>query len=427
MNNALINSHPHQLEIAKDNTRFKVAVSGRRWGKSVLGREMILAKAFDMPGSLSWIVTPTREMNKDIHWDALKQRVKELNWRVKINETNLSITKLIGGSKIILKTADNPDRLRGRGLDFVVIDEFRDMDQSVWQDILRPALTDKKGEALFISTPNGHDILYDLYLLGQGENPEWKSWHYRTIDSPFIDAHEIEQAKNDLDKMTFEREYEASFDTAGGNPYYSYTNLNNKPFELNSYSPVIFTCDFNATEKPMSWVVGQRVIEGITDITNWKASLSYQYTNTEVMCKIADEWLLKNLRTYPSHLIFYGDYAGRQQKSNSSFSDWQIIEDYFRNKAKIEKRIKPCRSIRDSIAATNAQLANTKGERKQFVDPEGCKELIEDWNKCEWKTNGRELKDNDNFRGHLCRAVDYYNDYEHSIKSNKNLNNIKLI
>ncbi len=427
MNNALINSHPHQLEIAKDNTRFKVAVSGRRWGKSVLGREMILAKAFDMPGSLSWIVTPTREMNKDIHWDALKQRVKELNWRVKINETNLSITKLIGGSKIILKTADNPDRLRGRGLDFVVIDEFRDMDQSVWQDILRPALTDKKGEALFISTPNGHDILYDLYLLGQGENPEWKSWHYRTIDSPFIDAHEIEQAKNDLDKMTFEREYEASFDTAGGNPYYSYTNLNNKPFELNSYSPVIFTCDFNATEKPMSWVVGQRVIEGITDITNWKASLSYQYTNTEVMCKIADEWLLKNLRTYPSHLIFYGDYAGRQQKSNSSFSDWQIIEDYFRNKAKIEKRIKPCRSIRDSIAATNAQLANTKGERKQFVDPEGCKELIEDWNKCEWKTNGRELKDNDNFRGHLCRAVDYYNDFEHSIKFNKNLNNIKLI
>jgi len=427
MNNALINSHPHQLEIAKDNTRFKVAVSGRRWGKSVLGREMILAKAFDMPGSLSWIVTPTREMNKDIHWDALKQRVKELNWRVKINETNLSITKLIGGSKIILKTADNPDRLRGRGLDFVVIDEFRDMDQSVWQDILRPALTDKKGEALFISTPNGHDILYDLYLLGQGENPEWKSWHYRTIDSPFIDAHEIEQAKNDLDKMTFEREYEASFDTAGGNPYYSYTNLNNKPFELNSYSPVIFTCDFNATEKPMSWVVGQRVIEGITDITNWKASLSYQYTNTEVMCKIADEWLLKNLRTYPSHLIFYGDYAGRQQKSNSSFSDWQIIEDYFRNKAKIEKRIKPCRSIRDSIAATNAQLANTIGERKQFINSEGCKDLVKDWEYCQWKENGKELSETDDRRGHLCRAVDYYNDYEHSIKSNKNLNNIKLI
>lgn len=354
-------------------------------------------------------------MAKDIHWNELKTRCRQLNWRIKVNETELSITRLTNKSKIVLKTADNPDRLRGRGLDFAGIDEFRDMKQSVWQEIIRPALTDKKGIAFFGSTPAGKDILFDLYLLGQNqiENPEWKSWHYKTIDSPFIDPAEIEKAKKDLDLITFKQEYEASFENAGNSPYYSYSEKNiNNEYKLSSSLPVVITCDFNATVKPMSWNIGQR--QG--NVTYWTKTFSYTQTNTETMCEIVYEYLANN-QIRPPELLFYGDFAGKQQKSNSSYSDWQIIENHFRNYTqKFSKRIKPCKSVRNSIAATNSQMLNSFNESRQFYNSIECKELIKDFTHCKWKDNSIQLDESDNLRGHCSRAIDYYNDYEFPIK-----------
>ena len=411
MNLNLIEQHPAQKEIAEDLSRFKVVVTGRRWGKSVLGREIALKTAKNTNDALVWIVTPTREMAKDIHWDALKERVRQLNWRVKVNETNLSITRLRNNSKIVLKTADNPDRLRGRGLDLVIPDEFGSMNQEVWAKILRPALTDKKGSAVFISTPNGKDVLFDLYKNAE-KQADWKSWHYTTMDSPFIDNSEIEQAKRELDKYSFAQEYLASFETGGNPPYYAYTAYNHSLHVLNNNLPVIVACDFNATEKPMSWVIGQRE----NNSTHWTKTFSHTFTNTQTMCEIVQEYL-KGLHQHYKHIIFYGDYAGKQEKSNSSFSDWQIIEHNFKNFAgKYEKRIKPCKSIRDSIASTNAQLCNTLNERKQFVNVNECTALVRDWEGCQWKDNSKELKENDPLRGHACRAVDYYNDFEFPMK-----------
>ncbi len=411
MNLNLIDQHPAQKEIAEDLSRFKVVVTGRRWGKSVLGREIALKTAKNTNDALVWIVTPTREMAKDIHWDALKERVRQLNWRVKVNETNLSITRLRNNSKIVLKTADNPDRLRGRGLDLVIPDEFGSMNQEVWAKILRPALTDKKGSAVFISTPNGKDVLFDLYKNAE-KQADWKSWHYTTMDSPFIDNSEIEQAKRELDKYSFAQEYLASFETGGNPPYYAYTAYNHSLHVLNNNLPVIVACDFNATEKPMSWVIGQRE----NNSTHWTKCFSHTFTNTQTMCEIVQEYL-KGLHQHYKHIIFYGDYAGKQEKSNSSFSDWQIIEHNFKNFAdKYEKKIKPCKSIRDSIASTNAQLCNTLNERKQFVNVNECTALVRDWEGCQWKDNSKELKENDPLRGHACRAVDYYNDFEFPMK-----------
>ena len=411
----LLLQHSEQSLIAKDPARFKVVVTGRRWGKSVLGREVALKTAFEKPDSLIWIVTPTREMGKDIHWQFLKDRCKALGWKIKTNETNLSITRIKNRSVIALKTADNPDRLRGRGLDVVVLDEFGSMDQTVWQEILRPALTDRKGSALFISTPAGHDVLYELHKEAQTREG-WRSWHYKTIDSPFIDPLEIEEARRTLDARTFAQEYEASFDIGGNPPYYSYSReLNHSEYNINPGLPVILTCDFNATEKPMSWVIGQRRYEHNADVTHWTKCFSYQYTNTAAMCEVVDEYF-KTLPAYPVQVLAYGDYAGKKETSNSSFSDWEILQKYFSGRTKFETRIKPCKSIRDSIAATNSQLCNSLNQRRQFVNTDNCTALVKDWELCKWKDNGRELDEKDPLRGHACRAVDYYNDYEHSIK-----------
>src|SRR5690606_29335148 len=194
--------------------------------------------------------------------------------------------------------------------------------------------------------------------------------------SEILTSEQIDRAKTNLAPKDYDREYDASFETEFGAPYYSYSSLNHQKYPLNPNLDLIISCDFNATEKPMSWVIGQRLNVNGLDITYWDKVLSYQFTNTETMSGICIDWLKERFGDNKSnlHLTFYGDYAGSHHTSNSSQSDWEIIEKKFSNEVRsVRKYLKPCLSIRDSIAATNAQLCNTKGERRQFVNYEECR------------------------------------------------------
>jgi len=132
---------------------------------------------------------------------------------------NLEIT-LINGRKILVRGADNPDSLRGVSLVYLVLDECAFIKQDVWEKILRAALSDKKGRALFISTPSGRNWFYDTFKLGQsGTDNEWKSWHKTTADNETIDPKEIEAAKRTLSSFAFKQEYLSSFDTSGADVF----------------------------------------------------------------------------------------------------------------------------------------------------------------------------------------------------------------
>ena len=135
-----------------------------------------------------------------------------LEWIAKKNEADLEIT-LINGSRIALKSAEHPDRLRGVKLNGLVVDEIaflRDWDR-IWEEALRPTLTDMQAPALFISTPRGYNHFFDLWQKGQGDDPDWKSWRFTTYDNPFVPREEIDQAKNELDEDAFAQEYLAEF------------------------------------------------------------------------------------------------------------------------------------------------------------------------------------------------------------------------
>ena len=125
------------------------------------------------------------------------------------------------GRKILVRGADNPDSLRGVSLTYLVLDECAFIKQDVWEKILRAALSDKKGRALFISTPSGRNWFYDTFKLGQheedeeGYDEEWQSWHFTTQDNETIDPKEIEAAKRTLSSFAFKQEYLSSFDNAG--------------------------------------------------------------------------------------------------------------------------------------------------------------------------------------------------------------------
>lgn len=152
-----------------------------------------------------------------IAWRQLKKMIPE-NLAPVFNESELSVYFPHNASMIELKGADNEDSLRGAGLNGLVIDEFATIydNWSVWHEVLRPALTDKKGWCMFIGTPKGKDAFWELYLRGQKNNKDWKSWQFKTADNPLIDAEEIEEAKRDSPERYFRQEYEASFEDFTG-------------------------------------------------------------------------------------------------------------------------------------------------------------------------------------------------------------------
>ena len=120
----------------------------------------------------------------------------------------------------MVRGADNPDSLRGMSLTYVVLDEVAFIKQDIWEKVIRASLSDRKGRALFISTPSGRNWFYDIYKLGMEEtDDEWRSWHYTTKDNETIDPKEIDAAERTLSSFAFKQEYLSSFDNAGSDVF----------------------------------------------------------------------------------------------------------------------------------------------------------------------------------------------------------------
>ena len=210
------NLHSRQLEVYKSEARFKVVAAGRRFGKSYLATVMLLLKALSSPKKTAkiWYIAPTYGQAEDIMWDMLMEIGGDLivaKWKNKLT------VELVNGMKITLKGADKPDTLVGSGLWYVVLDEFADMKPDVWEQSIRPALADNKGDALFIGTPEGLNHFYEVWLQGtKSEFTEWESFQFNTLDNPIIDEGELQEAAMTMTKDMFAQEFEASFTAGGG-------------------------------------------------------------------------------------------------------------------------------------------------------------------------------------------------------------------
>ena len=211
------NLHEGQFEVYTNDSRFKVLVAGRRWGKTCLAIIFLITEAFKHEEAKVWYVSPFLSQSKNIAWKLLKKML-DPQTIVKINESELSVT-LTGGREIYLKGADHPESLLGVGLNAVVLDEYASMKQDVWQEIIRPMLTDTMGKALFIGTPKGKNHFWELFLLGLKNEQGFSSWTFRTVDNPHIPPEDVELAKQQLNERFFRQEYEASFEDFTGLVY----------------------------------------------------------------------------------------------------------------------------------------------------------------------------------------------------------------
>lgn len=211
MANVDLSLTPWQEEVFSDKSRFKVVAAGRRTGKSHLAAVALIANALNGQDGKVFYVAPTQGMARDILWDKIFELAGEIVEGSNVN--NLTIT-LAGNNTIYLKGADRPDTLRGVSLKYLVMDELAFMKPDVWEAILRPALSDKKGHALFIGTPEGRNHFYDMYMGSTGWD-DWAGWQFSSYDNPFLDSTEIDHAKATLPGWAFRQEYMASFDAQG--------------------------------------------------------------------------------------------------------------------------------------------------------------------------------------------------------------------
>ena len=382
-----------QDTVAKDPTRFRVVIAGRRFGKTHLAIRELCYHAKD-PGKEVWYVAPSYKMAKNIVWRKLKNKLQDLNWIKKHNETELTI-QLINGSTIALKGADNYDSLRGVGLDFIVLDEFADIAPDAFYETLRPTLSDKQGRALFIGTPKGiGNWAYEIYQNAL-DNENWRSYTFTTIDGGNVPAEEIEQAKRDLDERTFRQEYLATFETFTGRIYYAFDRQANIRKYIGSLPDTVYVgMDFNID--PMSAVVAQRSGDTLHIIDEVRMFSS----NTQ---EVVDE--LK--QRFPKQKIWvYPDPAGNQRRSSAGgATDITIL----RNAGFVVKVPNSHTPVRDRINAVNSRLCDTIGIRRMFIDPK-CKYTIEGLERQTYK-EGSSQPDKESGYDHMNDALGYMTDY----------------
>ena len=342
-------------------------------------------------------------MSKEIEWQILLDMIPD-SYIDKTNETSLTI-RLINGSSIALKGAEKPNNLRGRALNFIVLDEFADMRPEAWFEVLRPSLSDRHSEddptrALFIGTPKGRNHFYDLWAKGVDGADGWESFQYTTVQGGNVSPSEIEQAKADLDERTFNQEYCAQFVTYSGLIYYNFDRATSVVKAEDDGGVLHIGMDFNID--PMSAVIAQRKGSNLICI----GEIVIYGSNSDEMAKEIHQ-------RYPNRqIIIYPDPAARQRKTSAGGrTDLSILNNSgFMTKAKSRHP-----AIRDRINSVNSRLKTGDGKRHLFFT-ENCKQTIKSLERQTYK-EGTSQPNKDDGYDHMNDALGYMIDYLFPVKT----------
>ena len=384
-----------QYKISQSHKRFKVLISGRRFGKTYLAITEMMKYAA-LPNQRIWYVAPTLKMAKDICWSNLKEVLNQFNWIEDINETTLTITMRKSNSTISLKSADMPDSLRGTGLNFLVLDEFSDIPKRTWFEVLRASVSDTLGSVFMCGTPRGYgNWSYEMFLKGK-QDKEWDSFQYTTLDGGMVTKSEIEQAKSDLDQRTFRQEFEGTFENYSGAIYYNFHPVDSVvDRQIDWTKPLHIGMDFNVS--PMSAAVAQ--VE--RDKLYFVDEVVIYGSNTDEMCEE-----IRNRYGTKLPIFIYPDPAARQRKTSAGGkTDLSILQNAgFDVKAKLRHT-----AVRDRINTVNSRLKDSKGVRHIFIS-KSCRTLIKGLQRQTYKEDTNIPNKEDGF-DHMNDALGYLVDY----------------
>lgn len=368
--------------------RFMVLVAGRRWGKTTLALWWLINQAFRAGNQICYYLAPTDRQAKRIAWRKLKNLVPP-DMRRSIREAELEI-ELCNGSMIQLHGASNSDRLRGCGLDAIVLDEYAQMPAEVWNAVIRPMLSDRKGRALFIGTPAGHNAFYDLYVAAQSGR-DWAAFHFPTEQGGYVSVEELQALRCDMDTKLYRQEYEASFETLQARVYYAFCReANVTDLVLIPDAPLLIGMDFNVN--PMTAVVTQRAGDQCQVIDE----IVLPDSNTQEMM---DEI---NRRYRGRKGVVHPDPSGAARKTSAPVgqNDFALIR-------QAGWPVYPGKHVPvvDRITNVNTLLCNAKGVRRLLISPK-CRQLIRALDTLTYKENTK-IPDKSAGQDHITDALGY--------------------
>lgn len=339
-------------------TRWSIGVCHRRAGKTVshINELVIGATKCTKQNPRFAYVAPQLNQAKDIAWTYLKEYTAFLS--PKINESELWV-ELPGGKRIRIYGADNPDRLRGIYLDGVVLDEFGDMDPTIWTQVIRPALSDRKGWACFIGTPKGKNTFHKLWVEA-ADDPDWTRVMLKASETGLLDEKELADAQKMMSEDEYAQEYECSFEAAVKGAYYAKElieaekeRITNVPYDPRL--PVHTAWDLGVSDSTVIWFVQVHGME-----TRWIDCLKGE--------GVGLDWYVKELNsrpyTYGEHYLPH-DVEVRELGTGKSRKE--VLEGLGVKNISVGKAL----PVADGIQALRMLLATS------WFDAVKCKEGIE--------------------------------------------------
>lgn len=429
-----------QANLWDSKARFNVVPAGRRSGKTELAKLMIAMIAgggFADPrfgryrvvhdqAPRYFVAAPTYGQARRIYWDDLKAMVPR-SWLSEDPRETEMLLRFKSGASLFVLGLDQPARIEGSPWDGGILDEYGNMKESAWLAHVRPALADRNGWCWLIGVPEGRNHYFRTYqkALSDGSG-EWSAFSWKSAD--VLPASEIEQARRDLDDLTFRQEYEADFITFEGRAYHAFTDQNVvSGFQYDTRQPLIVCFDFNVApgvatilqELPIPgksapvldrWGnrIGEAPIIGSACIGEvWIPRNS----NTRLVCqKIISDW-----GSHQGPVLVYGDATGGSRGSAKlDGSDWDIVKESFRRSPLAEKvsyripRHNPPERVR--LNAVNSRCCSADGTRKLLVDRIRAPHVVTDFEGVRLLEGGSGEIDKkaDPALSHLSDSIGYY-------------------
>ena len=431
MNNTIISEHkqnwfeftgykPHKVQLrlhfpTKD-ARFTVAVCGRRWGKSVSASkeaETILTQK----NKRVWVVAPTYGGAEKVFREVWNEVIFKQNMPVRRKSYKEQYIEFEWGSVFEGKSADNPNSLVGEGLDLLIIDEAAKVKKMVWDMYLRPTLSDRKGSAIFITTPEGYNWVYDNYKLGF-EDEMWYSFNSPSWENQYAypegeDDPDLVEARRNMDRDIFDQEYGALFTSLAGRVWSFDRRKDAGHFPYDPDLQTYCSIDFGFRMPAVLWFQTNR-IDGEWHIYIIDEFLHKKNVKTEDLAK-----MIKAKKYNVQH--YFGDPAGKNVQGQSGLGDIEI----FRRFGIVVKSVKDrvSRNIDAGCSHVRGFIENADGKRFLHVHNK-CTEICSDLENYRYPDHkeGMDLKKvpiKDGFHDHGCDALRYFFINRFPIRQNK--------
>ena len=423
--------HDEQARLASSMARFNVVPAGRRSGKTeIVGKRKILLRALcahdrqsqyysPWPDARFFVAAPTRDQVKRIYWSDLKAMSPVWSLLRPPNESQL-ILSYINGAEIHLLGMDRPERIEGTPWNHGVLDEYGNMKPQTWPEHVRPALSDRLGGCDFIGVPEGRNHYYELDRAAKrriieserkGEPCDWATFWWPSKD--ILPPSEIAAAMEDLDELTFQQEYEASFINFSGRAYYTF--LENRNAAALTYDPrgdLIFMFDFNVA--PGVAAVGQEQMLPSIPSRAGTGIIGEVFIPRASNTPMVVRRLINDWGEHQGRIFCYGDYSGDNDSPAAVLgTSWQLIKEALWAHYGTERvyfRVKPNPKERDRVNSVCARCCSLDGSVRLMVDPSRAPYTFRDFEGVTVVQGGSgELdKKTDPSLTHLTDAVGYY-------------------